>query len=422
MKLLDRFRVARRAFQFSGTWPQITIGDLDRIMDLAYAGEISTSGIEVSEESAQRQATVFACINIKSRDCSSLPIRLVEKLMNGGRAEVTQHPVSEWLKRPNPSMTWKNYRFAAWAQFNVYGNEFAEFKRNVSGAIETWPLAATRVKVEADERGRKRYVLTLQDGTKKTLDAGRVIHNFGYTLNGYWGLSPIRMCMETIGHAQAVERYGSKYFQSPVPRIIFKREGTLRDETALASLKERWNTEFGGVQAQHSAAWLPPGISVDQILKIPNNEAQFIEDKRFSKTEIAQIYNMPPHRLMALERATYNNIEQHAIEYVVYGIMPDLIGYEQTLEAMLLSPQERERFAIKHNVDGLLRGDYKTRIEGNKAAIESGQLTPNEARALDEREAKEGGDELLGPINFAPLMVPRAQQSEPPPVDGNDQE
>lgn len=415
MKLLDRFRFARRAFQFSGAGPNISVGDLDRIIELSQIGEESASGIHVSETSGQRQATVFSCINIISGDAASLGVSLLERLPGGGSREVTDHAVARFLRRPNPAMSWKAFRVAGWQQYLSWGNEYSEIVYNGSD-IEAWPLNPENVTVRV-RAGAKTYEVQRRNGSKAVFGSDDIFHNFGYTFNGYWGVSPIRWCMETIGHALAVEQYGSVYFKSPSPRIVFKREGPLKDETALESLKKRWDDEFGGVRAQHRAAFLPPGISIDQVLKIPNNEAQFIEDRKFSKEEIAQIYRIPMHMLQALDRATFSNIEHQDLNYTKYCLRPHLTGFEQALENLLLTERERQTLKIRHNMNELLRGDFKTRMEGHQIAVAGGFRTPNEARALENEAPKDGGDELYMQLNMGPLSVlsQPPQSSEPTP-------
>ena len=372
-------------------------------MDLRWLGQPTASGLSVSEESAQRQATVFACIDILSRDMASLPMRLVERSPNGGRREITDHPVARWLKRPNTVMTWKNYRVQGWIWHQSWGNEFSQIRRNGAGEIETWPLDSSRMKVRSLDNGRKEFEYRRTDGTTRKIPAQAVLHNFGYTTNGLWGISPIQMCMETVGHAQALELYGAKSFDDPVPRIIFTRDIDFKDEASIESFLARWREKFSTFSGRGERAAVTPKGMKPEILKIPNTDAQFVESRKMQKQEIAQIFHVPLHRLMDMENSHYNNIEHSGIEYVQFGLLPNLVGYEQTLEMALLSADERETMSIKHNVDGLLRGDYKTRIDGNKAAIESGQLLPNEARAMEEREPIEGGDRAYFPSNFGPL-------------------
>lgn len=380
-------------------------------------GEESSAGVQVSERSGMRQATVYTCINILSRDMSALPLKMYERTANGGRAEVTQHPLARWLKTPNPSMTPAQFRQRGWVSALTSGNDCSQVIRNPAGEIRTFPLDYSRL-TPVVSRGVKRFVYDVGGGKQKVFRPDEVLHNFGLSFDGYVGVSPIRQCMETIGHAIAVGEYGGAYFKNPTPKTILKSEAGFKDSAAKAAFLEEWSAKFAGKKGLQTAAILPPGMDVSQIVKIPNDEAQFIETKKLSKEEIAQIYLVPMHRLQALDRATFSNIEHQAIEYVVYTLLPWLEAYEQVISHHFLTPEERERYFVRHNVDGLLRGDFKTRMEGHNLAFASGVTTINERRALENLPAVPGGDEPMVPLNFVRLSdLDNIDQPEPAPDD-----
>ena len=163
-----------------------------------------------------------------------------------------------------------------------------------------------------------------------------------------------------------------------------------------------WTERFAGKKGLTTAAILPQSLTVSQVIKIPNNEAQFIETSRLNKEAIAQIFLMPMHRLQGLERSTFNNIEHLDLEYTKYTLAPWLKEDEESMDNQFLTPEERNRFFIRHNLETLLRGDYKTRMEGHQLAAGGPFSTPNERRALENMPAIEGGEELRIPLNTAP--------------------
>ena len=266
------------------------------------------------------------------------------------------------------------------------------------------------MEVGANGAGEKIYRYTKGDGTKRPLRSSQVLHLFGLSFNGIQGVSPIRWNMETIGQAIAVKKYGAAYFRSPVPKVI--AAGVFGGDEKIDEATKRWNENYGGTDGLKTIAFLPQGMTIEQVVKIPNDEAQFIETQKLGKEEIAQIYLMPMHRLQALDRATFSNIEHQDLEYVKYTLLPWLVSKEQSIERQFLTAEERERFSVRHNVDSLLRGDYKTRQEGDNLAILSGKLTRNEGRKHERLKALPGLDEPLFPLNMGPASQLGQQQEQ----------
>lgn len=418
MALLERIRFAAAAFR---SWPNISISDLDRMIELGDLGEPSSSGIRVNEKNGSQHATVYACINILSRDMASLPLKLYERKANGGRAEVSSHPLSAWLKEPNRVQTPVQYRQHRWAMILTAGDAFSQVLRNPLNEFETWPLEPALVEVKRRKDGTKLYEYK-RGAEAREFRQDQVHHSFGLSFDGYRGVSPIRWCMETIGRAIAVGEYGAAYFRNPTPKVILTQPaGAMKPEGREEFIKS-WNEKFSGKKGLSTVALLPGGIDVSQIVKIPNNEAQFLETQKFSKEEIAQIYNVPLHRLQALDRATFSNIEHQDLEYVKYTLLPWLTAEEQSIERQFLTRAERERFFVRHSVDALLRGDFKTRMEGHAMSLQWALMTPNEARALENLPAVDGGDDLLIPLNQTKLkdLIPPDQPQGQPPTNQND--
>ena len=419
--MLHRIKSAIAAFRGAN----LPLREWEGMLTTLDIGEESSAGVRVTEASATRQATVFSCINILARDKSALPLKMYERQADGGRKEVTDHPVAQWLRRPNSFQTPMVWRMRGWYSALATGNQYEQIIRNNFGEIETIPIDSRFVeRVELGPDLRKRYILRMPDGKAKVLDADQVFHNFGLSIDGgVTGVSPVRMCMETIGRAIAVNEYGGAYFRSPIPKVIAKSAGKI-DPTAKDKFESDWSEKFSGKHGLKTIALMPKGIEIDQIVKIPNNEAQFIETQKFSKEEIAQIYGMPLHRLQALDRATFSNIEHQGLEYVQYTLLPWLTLQEQAIERAFLTAEEQLRYFVRHNVDALQRGDFKTRMEGYSAAINAGILIPNEARAKENMPSADGGDDLLiqgAMVKLKDIQPPQPPQ-QPPGENGQDED
>ncbi len=407
--MLTRIRNAVWAFR-----QNISISQLDQmILDLDI-GERSSSGVTVSETSGSKQPTVYSCINILSRDMSHLKLGMFERLEGDDQREVEtgEHALAAWLKTPNAAMTPMQHRQVAWSHVLSRGNAYLQVDRQ-RGRIRTWPLVPARMEVGVNGAGEKIYRYTKDDGTKRDLRNSQVLHLFGLSFDGISGVSPIRWNMETIGQAIAVKQYGAAYFRSPVPKVI--ASGVFGGDGEIDTATKRWNENYGGTDGLKTIAFLPQGMNIEQVVKIPNDEAQFIETQKLGKEEIAQIYLMPMHRLQALDRATFSNIEHQDLEYVKYTLLPWLVSKEQSIERQFLTAEERERFFVRHNVDSLLRGDYKTRQEGDNLAIMSGKLTRNEGRKHERLKSLPGLDEPLVPLNMGPAS--QLGKTEPPSID-----
>ncbi len=398
--MLNRIRKALWAFR-SG--PNISIDQLDQMLRDLEIGEESASGVTVSVRSGSRQATVYSCINILSRDKAAMPLQLFEKTKNGGRAQPRDHPVSEWLRNPNPAMTPFQYRRLGWTQQHAWGNSYGWLQRSGAEEIVTWPLNPDLVTgIGLRPNGRKFYRYAMPDGSTRFYEDHEIIHSFQLSFDGFIGVSPIRHNMEAVGKSIALEEYGSSYFQSPVPKVIVTHPTGFKTDADYETFTERWREAYAGKRGLKTLAVMPEGMTIAQVVKIPNDEAQFIESQKLAKEAIAQIYSMPMHRLQALDRATFSNIEHQDLGYTKYTLLPDLVSEEETLERALLLPEERETFSIRHNMDGLLRGDYKTRQEGHSIGVMAGYKTRNEAREFEDKPSIDGLDEPLVPLNMGP--------------------
>ena len=257
--------------------------------------------------------------------------------------------------------------------------------------------------VDRDEHGELVYTYTpmrdsnpnLKSGQSITLRREDVLHIPGLGFDGLVGYSPIAMARNAVGITLACEEYGSAFFANGArPGGVLKHPGVLKDPSKL---RESWQAVYGGTANTDKVVVLEEGVDYQQI-SIPPEEAQFLETRKFQIDEIARLYRVPPHMIGDLEKSSFNNIEQQSLEYVKYTLNPWVVRWEQSLQKALLSPAEQKRYFIKFNVDGLLRGDYQSRMQGYAVGRQNGWLSANDIREMENMNpipGEEGGNLYL---------------------------
>ena len=274
-----------------------------------------------------------------------------------------------------------------------------------------YPLQSNRMRVERDDNGQRIYKYRPTTGENEqmktseeiTFQSKEILHIPALGFDGLSGYSPIAMARNAIGVAMACEEFGAKFFENGArPSGILKVPHVLKDPQKLA---ESWQAAYGGANSGKTAV-LEEGVEYQQ-LSVNQSDAQFLETRKFQIAEIARIFRVPLHMLNELDRATFSNITQQSLEFITYTLTPWLIRLEQSFNKALFLPQEREKYFVKFNVDGFLRGDYETRMRGYSTALQSGILSVNEVRSLEDLNsipAEAGGDYHLVNGNLAKLQ------------------
>jgi HK97 family phage portal protein len=221
--------------------------------------------------------------------------------------------------------------------------------------------------------------------------------------DGLVGYSPIAMAKNAIGLAIATEEYGSKFFANgAAPSGVLEHPGTIKDPSRV---RESWQQTFGGSANSNKIAVLEEGMKYTPI-SISPEQAQFLETRKFQINEIARIFRVPPHMVGDLEKSSFSNIEQQSLEFVKYTLDPWVIRWEQSIQRTLLAPDEKKTYFVKFNVEGLLRGDYASRMNGYATARQNGWMSANDIRELenlDRISTEDGGDLYLINGNMLPL-------------------
>lgn len=365
----------------------------------------SAAGPRVTTDSALRVSAVYACVRVIAESIASLPLILYGRDPQDPRSKqrANGHPLYRLLHdQPNGWQTSYEWREQRMAHLLLRGNSYAQLEYDSAGRlVGLWPLHPDRIRVIVDERNRKLgYEYQRTGGGSEILLPDEVLHERGLSLDGVVGLSPIAYARESIGIALAAEEYGARFFSNDAtPRSVLHhpnhfKTAEARDQFANAVRQ----AQTGG--NRHRIMVLEDGIKLEPI-GMTHSDAQFLEARKFQLSEVARLYRVPPHMIGDLDKATNNNIEHQGLEFVMHTLRSHLVRGEQRYNR-LLSAREQQVMFFEHLIDGLLRGDFKSRQEGLGRAVLGGWLTRNEARAIENLNPLPGLDVPLAPTNMAP--------------------
>ena len=373
----------------------------------------TTSGKAVTERSAMQMTAVYSCVRILSEAVAGLPLHLYKYTDSGGKAMALDHPLSRLLHdEPNPEMSSFVFRETLMTHLLLWGNAYAQIIRNGKGEVVTlYPLMPNRMEVNRDKNGKLYYLYSTQSddaptmkGSTVYLDPSEVLHIPGLGFDGLVGYSPIAMAKNAIGMAIACEEYGAKFFANgAAPGGVLEHPGTIKDPQRV---RESWQSTFGGSGNANKIAVLEEGMKYTPI-GISPEQAQFLETRKFQINEIARVFRVPPHMVGDLEKSSFSNIEQQSLEFVKYTLDPWVIRWEQSIQRSLLSKDEKAVYFVKFNLEGLLRGDYQSRMNGYAIGRQNGWMSANDIRELENLDripAEDGGDLYLINGNMLPLQ------------------
>lgn len=380
---------------------------VDKAADAGYSFLFgrTTSGKPVNERTAMQTTAVYACVRILAEAIASLPLHVYEYQDDGGKKLVHDHPLYYLLHdEPNPEMTSFVFRETLMSHLLIWGNAYAQIIRDGAGRVlGLYPLLPDKMEVQRDDRGNIYYVYSRNSDENPMfkeygnirLKAEDVLHIPGLGFDGLIGYSPIAMAKNAVGMTLACEEYGASFFANGAnPGGVLEHPGVLKDPSKV---RESWNSVYRGVNNAHKIAVLEEGMKYQQI-GIPPEEAQFLETRKFQINEIARLYRIPPHMVGDLDKSSFSNIEQQSLEFVKYTLDPWVIRWEQSLQRSLLLPGEKGKYFIKLNVDGLLRGDYQSRMNGYAVGRQNGWFSANDIREMENMNPipdEEGGNLYL---------------------------
>ncbi len=397
----------------------VTVDELAR----ALAGHSrSAAGVDVTPERALMYSAVFACVKVLAESVGQLPLHLYRR-REREKAKATDHSAYTLLHdAPNEYMTAQEFWEWVVACLALRGNAYSQINWVRNAVAELLPFAPGAVTPKQDPDTREvTYEIAQRDGSKETLPAREVLHIKLFPLDGLCGASPVRYAREAIGLGIGAETYGATLFANGAsPGGVLEHPAKL-SEKAYDRLKKSWEERHSGAENAHKVAILEEGLKYAKI-GMDAKDAQFLETRKFQRSEIAGIFRVPPHKIGDLERATFSNIEQQSLDFVIDGLMPYLVRIEQRVTLQLLTPEERREYFPKFNVAGLLRGDMAARAEFYTRQLQNGALSPNEIRELEDMNPRDGGDVYLTPANMVVSGAPQERRSAPNRAPGGTSE
>jgi len=339
------------------------------------------SGKNVNERTAMQTTAVYACVRIISETIASLPLHTY-KYTDDGKEKDYAHPLYYLLHdEPNDEMTSFVFRETLMSHLLIYGNAYAQIIRDGRGRVlSLYPLLPDKMRVDRGTNKQIYYTYSSDDNGQIPLRHEEVLHIPGLGFDGLVGYSPIAMTKNAIGVAIAAEEYGSKFFANGAnPGGVLQHPGQLKDPERV---RESWNSVYGGSSNSNRVAVLEEGLEFKSI-SIPPEQAQFLETRKFQVNEICRIFRVPPHMVADLEKSSFSNIEQQSLDFVVNTVRPWLVRWEQAIGQKLLLPAEKGKTFVKFNVDGLLRGDFQSRMTGYSIARQNGWMSADDIRELE---------------------------------------
>lgn len=362
-------------------------------------GSGTASGAVVTGDSAMAHGDVYACVRVIADAVSTLPL-IPYRRSADGRQRDPSSIAGRLVRNPSPVMTQSVLTGALAANLATAGNAFVVKYRGTRGEVVSLGLVCpSRVTIEV-EANEPRFVIA-PDGYREESFSGvltrrDIIHVKAMSTDGVCGLSPIRQAREAIGLGMTLEQYAARIMgDGAFPAGVLQASTNLTPEQRK-DLRESWNAMHRGPTRAGRPALLEGGVTYEPV-GLPPEDAQFIEQRRLSATQIARIFRVPPYMIGADSGSsmTYANVEQASIQFVTYTLQPWLVAIEQAFNADEdLFDQSGDRY-VEFLVDGLLRADTLTRYQAMQIATGSrAWITPNEARELENRARIDGADDL----------------------------
>jgi len=385
-----------------------------------YMGQ-SVSGKIVNERSSMQTTAVFACVRIIAETVASLPLHTY-RYKDDGKEKIYTHPLYKLLHdEPNPEMTSFSLRETMMAHLLLWGNAYCQVIRNGKGeVVSLYPLLPDKMTVDRDSKGNLYYVYR-KEGVTHYLGPEEVLHVPGLGFDGVMGYSPVALAKNAIGLNIAAEEYGGRFFaNNATPSGILSTSGTIKDPTKV---RDAWQAAYGGINNSNKVAVLEDGLQY-QAISMPNSDAQFLETRKFQIEEICRIFQVPPHMVADLSKSSFSNIENQSISFVVHTIRPWLVRIEQAMNKKLFLEKEKGLCFVSFNASALMRGDYKSRMDGYAIGIQNGFFSVNDVRRMENMDPiseEDGGDLYLTNGNMLPLKMAGAYAKKAIDESGGDE-
>lgn len=368
-----------------------------------FDGAASKTGLAITEDSSMRLSAVFGAVRVISETIASLPID-VKISTSDGVSTAPSHPISKLLSNPNGLMTEFNFFEVCQAHLCLHGNAFIAIRRNSAGQpVSLIPIHPDRVEVKVYQ-DEKFYNI---DQGKETFDDSEMIHILGLSFDGIIGKSVIEAARESIGLGLAADQFGGSFFGNGANvSAVLKHPGRLSDE-AYKRLMSSWQRRYSGLDNAHKTAILEEGMAVEKV-SISPSESQFLETRKFGVEDIARFFRLPLAYLGHLDNSTNRaNIEEQGIQFQRNTILPWVKRWESELNRKLFTPEDD--YYVRFNMEGLLRGDIRSRYDSYAVGRQWGWLSVNDIRSQEGLDPLDNGDVYLQPLNMVEAGTPNPQ-------------
>lgn len=381
------------------------------IVEWLGGGGQAKSGAQVNEETALQVTAVWACVRLLAETVAALPLNLL-KYTDKGKERATNHPLYFLLhNEPNTEQTAFDFILVLMVNLLLCGRAFVEIVRDDFGnVIELWNIPTGNVTVRRNIGTKElMYDVNISDARHPpvTLYPENILDIRGMSFNGVDTFKPVIAAREAIGLSLATEEFGARFFGNGTNLGgVVEYEGKLSPE-AKDRFKKDVSDKYEGLGKSNRLLFLENGSRFTKVNTTPN-DSQFIETRKFQVIEIARFFNVPPHLIMDLERATFSNIEQQSLGFVIYSLMPLLVRVEQAIQKTCMNKGEKKKYIVKFNVSALLRGDYASRMAGYAVGRQNGWMSANDIRELEDMNRipdDQGGDDYLVNGNMIPARL-----------------
>jgi HK97 family phage portal protein len=375
--IFDWFRKEDRAISFQTVWG--AGADLDIV---------NPSGVVINQNSAFEVVAFWSAVSLISDTIATLPVDSFIR-QDGNRRPYRPRPA--WVDQPDVDMTRQAHYQQVLVSLLVSGNSYTRVFRNSNGdVVNLVCLDPQTVQVKRSAIGRKIFIV---DGEEKTLDSESIVHITDLIQPGsLTGLSRVERLKEALGLSSAMQSFAARFFGTgATTQGIIEFPGNLTPEQAK-NLRDGFDSAHRGFRRAHKTGVLSGGATYKQTT-VPNDAAQFLESRRFSVEEIARAFNIPLSMMGVPGAQSYASTEQNAIQFVTHTLRPYIEKLEWAYSRLL--PVEA---FLAFNTNGLLRGDFNSRISAYATGLQSGFMSVNDVRRLEDMSPTDGGDQYRVPL------------------------
>lgn len=380
----------------------------------ALFGKSSKAGVDVSADSAITVTSFWRAISILAESIAGMPFEVQEVDDSGNTITRRSHPIAYLIDaEPNKLYTSFTFRHTMMVHACIFGNAYAKMDYNEDSRVSKLTILDPRhMNIFVTGSGELHYIYR-QGEKKETLRYDEVIHICGFSTSGVAGLNIIDTHRDNLGTGIAARDYGASFFKNGAHLSGYIKYPTKLSPEGFDRIKRGWESNYAGPENSGSAAVLDLGSEFIPLSMGPK-DAGLISTQKFNVEDIARITGVPMHMLQALDRATFNNIEQLSLEFAKYTVRPWVKRWEQEFNRKIFREDEKRRFKVRLNMDAFMRADTEARAEYFNKAIQNGWMSINEVRKHEKLSPVEGGDKHFIQLNMTTID---SQQANPKPPE-----